>query len=68
MAGAITYTIFFEYARVEDSYVIISTHSGVIVGKVQDIHSDGVFIVTDDDVIFAIGFEDIEYVGERKDS
>lgn len=64
--GSNTYTLFFELARESKEEVVISTNEGTILGYVEDLHSDGVFIVTSDKVLFAVSFEQISFVGFRE--
>lgn len=66
--GSNTYTLFFELARASKEEVVVTTNEGTILGCVEDIHSDGVFIITTDNVLFAVGFEQISYVGFREGS
>lgn len=60
---AVVYNLFFREARDNDLDVVIRVRNGAISGKVLDIHSDGVDIITPDDVLFVVGFSQIEYAG-----
>ena len=61
----VVYNIFFTYAKDNNLEVVINAKDGSVSGYVQDIHSDGVFIITPDNVLFAVGYSSISYVGAR---
>lgn len=62
---SVVYNLFFTFAKENGLQVVIDTETGSVSGYVQDLHSDGVFIITPDKVLFAVGYSKINYVGTR---